>query len=767
MTTHATQSEWKKTACILCSLNCGLEVKLGGENNRHIVKVKGDKDHPLSQGYLCEKAQRLDYYQNGKRLTSPLRRKPDGTFEAIDWDTAIREIASKFQEIKTRYGGDKILYYGGGGQGNHLGGVYGYSTLRAIGNKYRSNALAQEKTGEFWVNGKMIGSGVHGDFEHCEVALFIGKNPWQSHGFARARAVLRDIEKDPKRSMIVMDPRRSETAAKADYHLALKPGTDAWCLSAIVAILIQDNLVKTEWVAQHTTGFEEVAPLFSSINISEYAQICGVEESLLRDVAQRIASAESVSVFEDLGMQMSVHSTISSYIQRMIWLLTGHFGRKGTNNAPLPFLGVNNLSKGQLSGGKHRKKKANVSPVVGSKIIIGLIPCNIIPEEILTDHPNRYRAMLIESGNPVHSLANSQKMREALRALELTVVIDVAMTETAREADYILPAASQFEKCETTFFNLEFPRNAFHVRQPLFSPLPGTLPEPEIHARLLETMGAIPPQVIQPLKVAAQIGRPAFAVALFATLAFNKKLMPYLPVILYRTLGTTLPPGMEAAAVFWAIGHQFVRANPQAVERAGFGKFPLLAAERLFDAILHNPSGVVFAEEDYEASWSRVRHPDNKINLAIPELFEELGKLAQSPLSQNPNFPFILSAGERRSGTSNTIIRNPEWDKKGSAGSLRISPQDAKNLGGNGGDRVRLYTEVGMAETTLEISEMMQTGHISLPNGVGLDYLSADGSIIRQGVAPNELTNSQDRDFLAGTPWHKHIPARLELVAEA
>lgn len=101
---------------------------------------------------------------------------------------------------------------------------------------------------------------------------------------------------------------------------------------------------------------------------------------------------------------------------------------------------------------------------------MGLIPCNVIPEEIVTDHPKRFRAMFIESSNPVHSLADSQRMREALRALELSVVIDVAMTETARQADYVLPASSQFEKAEATFFNLEFPRNGFHLRQPLFPP---------------------------------------------------------------------------------------------------------------------------------------------------------------------------------------------------------------------------------------------------------------------------------------------------------
>ena len=145
-------------------------------------------------------------------------------YEAIDWDTAIREIAASFAAIKARHGGESILYYGGGSQGNHLGGVYGDSTIKALGIQYRSNALAQEKTGEAWVQGKMTGSGIHGDFEHCEVAVFVGKNPWQSHGFARTRVILREIQNDPARALIVIDPRRSETAAMADMHLAVRPG---------------------------------------------------------------------------------------------------------------------------------------------------------------------------------------------------------------------------------------------------------------------------------------------------------------------------------------------------------------------------------------------------------------------------------------------------------------------------------------------------------------------------------------------------------------
>ena len=754
--------QWQPTACILCSLNCGLEVQLGGEDGRRIERVRGNKSHPGSQGYICEKPQRLDYYQNAAdRLTAPLRRRADGTFEAIDWDTAIAEIAEKFLAVKAQHGGETVLYYGGGGQGNHLGGSYVDSTLKALGNKFRSNALAQEKTGEFWVQGKMMGTGIHGDFEHSEVAVFIGKNPWQSHGFARARITLKEIAKDPNRSIIVIDPRRSETAEMADYHLAIKPGTDAWCLAALVAILVEENLIAREWLAEHAMGLENVEPAFATISVAAYAEVCGVPEDQLRAVARRIAQARSVSVFEDLGMQMSVHSTLGSYLQRLVWLLTGNFGRQGTNYAFAPLITLTSAIKG-AGVSKDGEKQEKRTSVTGARVISGLIPCNVIPEEILTDHPKRYRAMLVESGNPVHSLADSQRMREALSSLELLVVIDVAMTETARLAHYVLPAPSQFEKYEATYFNMEFPKNTFHLRHPLLEPLEGTLPEPEIHARLVEALGALTPDDLAPLKAAAEKGRGAYAQAFFAAMTTSPVIAKYAPVVLYRTLGPTLPNGAASAAILWAGAHLFVQANPASAARAGFTGDAFTAGEKLFDAILNSPSGLVFAADEYEDSWQRVRTPGGKINLVIQELLAELPKLTSEPLRSDPTYPFILSAGERRSETTNTIVRNPDWRKKSRNGTLRINPLDAESLGLTDDDAARLLTRRGSAEVVIETSAMMRRGHLSLPNGLGMDYDAGDGVTLRVGVSVNELTASEDRDFLAGTPWHKHVPARLE-----
>src|SRR6185312_11416264 len=268
-------ADWQPTACILCECNCGLVVTLDGRN---LSKIRGDKDHPASAGYTCNKALRLNHYQNNpNRLTSPMRRTQDGSYEEIDWDTAITEIAEGFRRIRDEYGGDKVFYYGGGGQGNHLGGAYSGAFLKALGARYRSNALAQEKTGEAWVDAQLYGGHTRGEFEHTEVAVFVGKNPWMSQSFPRARVVLNEIAKDPRRSMIVIDPVLTDTAKMADFHLRVRPGSDAWCLSALAAVLVQENLCDEAFLAEHVTGVEPVREALRAVDVDGFAQRCGVD----------------------------------------------------------------------------------------------------------------------------------------------------------------------------------------------------------------------------------------------------------------------------------------------------------------------------------------------------------------------------------------------------------------------------------------------------------------------------------------------------------
>ncbi len=749
---------WHTTACILCSQNCGIEVELAG---RTLNKIRGDKAHPASRGYACEKAQRLDYYQNAKgRLTSPLRRRADGTFEEIDWDTAIREIAERMASVRDTHGGETIFYYGGGGQGNHLGGAYARATRAALGSIYSSNALAQEKTGEFWVDGQLYGKPkchTSGDFEHAEVALFIGKNPWQSHGLPRARIVLKELASDPARTLIVIDPRRTETAAMADHHLQVRPGGDPFVLAALLAVLVQEDLVDHDFVRDRTTGFETVRDALAGISVTDYAARAGVPEAQVREVARRIARATGgVATYEDLGVQQARHSTLNSYLEKLLYLLTGNFAKRGAMNI--------HTHIAPLVGSSSREY---TTPVGGHRIIGGMVPCNVIPDEILTEHPKRFRAMLVESANPAHSLADSARMRAAFAALEVVVVIDVAMTETARLAHYVLPAASQFEKWEATFFNLEFPDNVFQLRAPLLAPLPGTLAEPEIHRRLVRALGALRDEDLTDLRAAVALGRPALAGAFFAASARNPMIGKLAPVVLLEVLGPTLPEGAAPTAALWGAAHLCAMSFADSVRRAGFDGVGPLLGEQLFDAMLTRRSGVTFSVDDYAETWKRLETKDRRVRLAIPELLGELATLAsEDPAVRDPAFPFLLSAGERRSNTANTIFRDPSWRKKDLEGALRMSPVDAARLGIADGGRARVTTKAGSVVTVVEITETLQAGHASLPNGLGVDYADDSGHPVVHGVALNELTSSGDRDWIAGTPWHKHVPARIE-AAEA
>ena len=166
---------------------------------------------------------------------------------------------------------------------------------------------------------------MRGDIEHADVAVFVGKNPWQSHSFPRARTTLKEIARDPNRSIVVLDPRRTETAELAEYHLALRPGTDAWCLAALAAVIVQEELLDRRWLAEHTVGLDDIEPVLAAVDVDAYAAICDLDPDLIRRTARRIASASSVAIFEDLGVQMNLHSTLCSYLDKLLWLLTGNF----------------------------------------------------------------------------------------------------------------------------------------------------------------------------------------------------------------------------------------------------------------------------------------------------------------------------------------------------------------------------------------------------------------------------------------------------------
>jgi anaerobic selenocysteine-containing dehydrogenase len=744
----------EKTACILCSRNCGLEVDIEGDR---LVRIRGDADSPLSAGYLCQKAARLDHYQNHRdRLTHPLRRRPDGGFERVSWDEALADIAQRLLDVRARHGGRAFAFYGGGGQGNHLGGAYGTQLLRAMRSRFLYNALAQEKTGDFWVNGRLFGRQtchVTEDIEHADVVLFIGTNPWQAHGIRNARDAVKTLDQDRARTMVVIDPRRTETAERADIHLALKPGTDAFLLSAMLAMLVQEDLVDRDFLARRTTGFADVERALREVPIEAFVRRADVPLEDVRAAVRALAAARTACVRVDLGIQQSLHSTLNSYLEKLLFLLTGNFGKPGANNLHTQFVPL--IGHSSDDPAKNWRTSRH-----GMRGIAKLYPPNLLPDEIDHEGEDRIRALFVDSANPLVSGADTAAYERAFAKLDLLVVVDVALTETARLAHYVLPASSQMEKWELTGFNLEFPTQVFHLRQPLFPPLAETLPEAEIYTRLLERMGEIPTR-FPLLERIARLDRKVpslglFLQALALAVTRRRSLAPYAASILYRTLGPLLPDGAASTIPLLPLSHLYALRHRKAVRRAGHRGVGLALGESLFRAILEKRSGVVISRHAWEDTWSLVEHRDRRIHLAIPELLAALAALSQEPDPQG-DYPFVLIAGERRAYNANTIFRAPEWRRQDPDGALRIHPEDARALGLADGARARCRSAHGEIAVTIAHYDAVRRGVVTLPHGYGMRY---DGGA-PTGPELNRLTSSAHHDPIARTPFHKFVPVRI------
>jgi anaerobic selenocysteine-containing dehydrogenase len=617
------------------------------------------------------------------------------------------------------------------------------------------SALAQEKTGGFWVDGRLFGKqNCHPteDVEQADVVVFIGTNPWQSHGIRNARQVLREIANNPDKRMIVIDPRKTETAEMADLHLQLRPGTDAYLLAAMLSIIVREEREAREFLDTRTSGFDAVREALLEVPIEDFARRSGIAIEEVYRAARMIADAASCAVRTDLGIEQTLNSTLNAYLRALLYLVTGNFARAGGNNLHTAII--------PLIGHSPEGERQQRSAVTGFPFIGNLLPPNILPAEILSDHPDRTRGLVVDSANPMVTMADTKAYRTAFSSLDLLVVIDVAMTETAEMAHYVLPASSQFEKWEATFFTLEFPRNAFHLRKPVFEPMEGTLAEPEIYTRLIEAMGAIPAEFPE-LAEAAKKGRLAFAAAFQNYLRANPAMADYAPAILYRTLGPTLPDGAGGAAFLWATAHQFARKNADAVQRAGHRGEGAMLGENLFEAFLSSHSGVVFSVNDYEETWSFIKHADGLIHLEIPEMIAALRALDPSEPPASTEYPFLLVAGERRSYNANTIYRDPDWRRTDRDGAIKIHPQDAATLGLVAGGWARCESKRGAVTVRVEVTDSVERGQATLPHGYGMEYTGEDGKRRRTGARINELTSSEDRDPVAGTPYHKFVPVRI------
>lgn len=763
------------TACSLCSHNCGLRVDV--VDNR-IVEVRADDSHPATRGYSCNKAYAIAHYVNhAQRVQHPLKKQPDGSFQRISWDQAITEIAAKLDHIRHNHAPRAIAFAGLGGQGNHSAGLAGIPLMYGIGTPMVFTALAQEKT-QHWLNDRRMIRGTHDiylvpDKHHAKFMLLMGSNPHISNQGANPKEALKELFRDPERRMVAVDPRITETTRIADRHLRIKPSGDVYLLLALAGVLVQENLLDHGFIKDKVEGFDRLGPVFGRVDVARMASLCGLSEDDIRATAREFATIKPACISIDLGLEHAEYNTLTSYLVRVLLLMTGNYGRKGGNffvqmfGPNVPFF-------------KH------LTPALASSITaipavlpIPQFPPAIIPEEITTSHPDRIRALICDGANPLASYPDTHRFREAFAQLDLLVVIDPAMSETAQMADYVLPCPAGYEKWEFSIFPKDI--IAPQIRPPVVKGPDEALPEVEIYYRLARAMGIAvkAPAFLHTLarKADTPLGMAAYLAAL-NTVAASKlgglqATIARSAFLTYETLGPTLPNPMLAYLWLAVLGYATTRRDQ--VERAlpemKAVRNPLKLALTLFRKLVDHPEGVLLGHYEVERNLEHYNgFSDGKVRVYFSDYTRDLEKLmAAMPEPADAEFPFVLNGGLRTGFTANTIMRDPAWRKgKGPHAALYMAKEDAEAMDVQAGDIVRISSRRGSVTAPVKIDNGTMPGHLQLPNMLGQFFPDAvTGEMKPTGVAINELVDLMDRDPYTACPHTKRIRCRVEKVDSA
>lgn len=743
--------EWYKTGCVLCAQNCGLEVLI--EDDR-MVKVRPDKDNPRSKGYVCRKGLNVVHHQHhNQRLTHPLKRAGDN-FEKISWDQAIDEIGDKLLSIVDRHGPKSVAYMGGGGQGCHFEAAFGVRLIRGLGSHYHYTALGQELTGSYWVWGRALGrqnliTGT--DHERTEMLVAVGWNGMMSHQMPQARRFLNKFAKDPDKLLVVIDPRRSETARIADIHLPIRPGTDALLTRAMIAIILQEGWHDKDYIAHHVSGFDQIAPWFADFNAHSAVEVCHLDYEEVRKLC-RLCATRKWSMHYDLGVLMNRHSTVTTYLEVILLAICGRICVSGGNVIPGSLMPLGSHSD-------ERDPRTWRTVTTDFPAILGVFPPNVMPEEIMSDHPERLRALICGQSNPLRSYADTTAYEEAFKQLDLLVTAELAMTETAVLSHYVLPARSGYESWDGTFFPWSYPEIFFQMRRPIVKPEGEPLEVSQFMVLLADRLGLIP-EIPDSLYKAAKGDRMSFGMELMAFAKSEPRALKNMPFVLAKTLGREL--GSANLAALWGILMTAPKKFHENAARAGFTPGVTLG-EDIFQAVLDHPEGLWIGYLDQDKNMEMVRNEDGQINVLIPELADWVkGIDAESEakvLESDVKYPFVLMAGRHMDMNANTLMRNPAWNKNRRACTLAMNPEDAESLNLSDVQMVKVTTEAGEVEIELEVTGATRPGLVIIPHGFGLDY---NGQVY--GVNVNRLTKNTYRDRLAATPLHRYVPCRVEAV---
>ncbi len=656
--------EIKKSFCHLCLAECGIKVTV--ENN-HIIKVAPDFDDPVSQGYICEKSQKLIEFQSSPdRITSPLK-KVNGEFIPISWEQAIDEIAI---DIKPHL--NSILYMAPLSPSYNATTLYSYELMAKLGVQYATNVLSFEKAYSLVTHQLFFTAGVVPNKQKAQTLIIIGQNPWVTQHYPRARKILNDIKNDTARTLIVIDPSITETANLADIHVKIAPGTDAWLLTAIIKKLITDDFIDNEFITLHTSNFDKVNQHFAKVNLDECLAICNISYNQLTTIVDIIKDSESVAIDSGNGICHSMFPFANNYLIILLYLLTGNYQKLNSMES------MNSV----LSCISHYLI-ATQSPT--SKPQCG----GVISSSLITDNLN-FGCVIIDNSNPVTRVPNATRFRSQLEQVPLVIVLDSFMSASAKMADYILPTPTFLERYECV--------NSFHAENGMLQ-----LSKPILTASYTKSTNDIYELLLAKLNLLPEINNREIDTVKFYTdmLAMFKQRIPKVYYILRNTIGLNYQTPL-LAIVWWELFRYNINIDIDTAFELTTNQIRQL-----------NDIGSVKIN-----THTRQIH---RIDLAPSFLLSTL-KLPKQRI-HNPQYKFVLQCGYRQKTTMNEVI------KPTTAPLLEIAEEDAINLGIVDNEQVLLETSLTTMVLTCKLVSNSQQGVLRIANHPIINQLTNDNNI--------------------------------------
>ncbi len=727
-------------SCPTCEASCGLVLEVDRQA-RQVISIKGDPGNHRSKGYVCAKSQAFRYiYEDAERLTKPVK-KIDGKWQEISWEDALAETAQRLAAIRDQFGKDAIaMYYGNPNGHNFSTQIYTQLFITMLNTQRFFSAGSVDQQPKNLSCELLYGNGwvfPIPDIDHTDFFVCMGGNPMVSQGSLMSAP---DIENRLKAlqlrggKVVVIDPRRTETADIADQHLFIRPGTDAFLLLAFVHELFATDRVAPGRLADFTDGIATLEVLSAPYTPEAVAAITGVPAARLRQLVHDFCSASAPVLYGRVGLCTQQFGTLASWLVDVVNILTGRLDATGGAMFPRPATAHNDPAAAPPELGYNRWQ----SKARGFPEYMSMLPASLMAEEMELRGKHQVRALITVAGNPVLSVPNGKRIHAAMESLDFMVAFDFYINETTSQADIIIPSTTQLEHSNYDFmFTSTCVRNFAQYSPQTFAPDPGALDQWQIIVDVTARMHGMSRTDLEAMMLDGMI----------AQLQANAPELAHLSAddIKQKTAAHEGPERLLDI---------MLRAGPYGDKFNGDG-LTLASLKKAPHGIDLGPLQPRLPE--------LLATKNKRINIA-PELITADLKRLQATLEQGVGDHMLL-IGRRHIRDMNSWLHNLNNYARGkNRCTLLINPQDAQRIGLSQGGKARITSKVGDFEAEVAISESIMPGVVSLPHGFGHTYTDTQQSVARKktpGISANDLVDDNEMDIPSGTSVVNGVPVSV------